>query len=429
MEDILKEEIESALLDFEIVRIVRSFKITSYDSLSEHFTLTYVKKGENENQREKKNLYYISLPPLPRITQRSLKVFDESGRELPVVPSHEIHDVLVELSNEYLNRILKNIEIGKKEVGKLRCYITEIFEYGIVEDKIEEAEKILENISDCMNSLDGEKKKDCQKILTRLARLISDQRYYYPFVELKNRLDQEEHQIVKYTIERPVGLERKLSFFFGYMSHVFGLILPSTKSFHLEIIPPEGVEISDFEFEDLENSTIVKNKRKKENYSTKKLLYISFSPPEINEIQKEIGKKKDETGGEKTPSVVLKMKINPLMRSLYFLFQVAVLSPLLVRALNLSSPPFGPQNVFTSLALAATLFLSASVYTIDRPMVRKFALYQLVTALFLLLVELVVLVWFSEIALFFFAAAFFSLLAILVIVEFVLGINRQKSEI
>ncbi len=426
MEDNLKEEIESAILDFEIVRVVRSVKITSHESLSEHFTLTYAKKGKNDIRGEKKNLCYISLPPMPRITQRSLKVFDESGKELPIIPSHEIHDVLKTLSNEYLDRIRSDSE----ETKKLRPYFTQIFEYGDVEKKITEAEEILKKIYDQKRPQDKER----ETVLTLLG-LISNQRYYCPFIELKNRLDLEEHQVIRYTIERPIGLEKeprrelrkkigkKLSFLIGYMKHEFGLKLPSTKSFHLEIIPPEGVEISDFEFEDLENSMVVENKRKKENYSSKKLLYISFSPTEINEIQKPC---KDETGREKTPSVVLKMKINPLMRSLYFLFQVAILSPLLVRALNHSSSSFGPQNVFTSLALAATLFLSASVYTIDRPTVRKFALYQLVTALFLLLVELIVLVWFAEIAIFFFAAAFISLLAILVIVEFVLGIDRQK---
>ncbi len=194
------------------------------------------------------------------------------------------------------------------------------------------------------------------------------------------------------------------------MNYTFGLKFPSTKSFHLEIIPPEGVEISDFELEDLENSTIVKNKREKENYFSNKLLYVSFWPSEIREIQ-EIRK-------EKTPSITLKMKVNPLLRSLYFLFQVAILSPLLVKALNFR---FEPQNVFTSLALAATLFLSASIYTIDRPMVRKFALYQLITSLFLLLVELIVLACFPGIAILLFAVAFIFLFTIQMIVEFVLG--------
>lgn len=416
----MKEEIESALLDLEIVRIVRSLKITSYDSFSEHFTLTYINKRRNDNPGEEKNLSYIALPPMPRITQRSLKVFDESGKGLPIIASHEIHDILKALSNEYLDRILKNTEIDRKETEILRVYCTEIFEYGNVENKITEAEETLRRIYDQIRP--QERETGYQEILTLLS-LISNQRYYCPFVELKNHLNQEEHQIIEYTIERPqagLGKEpgrkigRKLSFLIGFMSHEFGLKLPFTKSFHLEIMPPEGVEISDFEFNDLENTTTAENKREKENYLSKKLLYISFSPFEINEIQ--------ETSRDKTPSVVLKMKIDPLLRSLYFLFQVAILSPVLVRALDSSLR--WPQYFFTSLALAATLFLSASVYTIDRPMVRKFALYQLVIALLLLLTELVILVCFVEIAIPFFVAAFIPLLAILLIVEFVLGIDR-----
>lgn len=112
---------------------------------------------------------------MPRITQRSLKISDERGNELPVVPSHEIHEVLIELSNEYVDRILENVEIDKEEVGKLRCYFAEIFEYGNVEDKIIEAERILKNISGTVDLLDEGKKKECEGILTHLTHLVSNQ--------------------------------------------------------------------------------------------------------------------------------------------------------------------------------------------------------------------------------------------------------------
>lgn len=156
----------------------------------------------------------------------------------------------------------------------------------------------------------------------------------------------------------------------------------SASSYHLEIIPPEGVDIYDFKFNDLENTYLIQNKRKKDRYFDKELLYISFSPEETKEIDKKIYE-------DNLPAVTLVMRINPLLCWLYRFVHLAVLLPLLIKILI---NQIGISEFIASLALGATIFVSASIYAIDKKVVQKFALFQLFVACILLIIESIILI-------------------------------------
>ncbi len=230
----------------------------------------------------------LPLPPMPRTTQRSLKVFDESGNELPVIPSYQVHDALMELSKDYLAGILNHVEIGRdmqEEIEILKNSFDEIFKYGNVEERINEVEIILIHIRQYVDTLNKEARTECEKLLGWLTYLIDIQRHYTPFVGLKETFPSKTYRKIDYKIERPSTLEKTLLFRMkGHIRHLFALKSGLFTSFHLEIIPPDGVDIYNFEFNDLDNTQILVNKREKDNYFDEGLLYVSFSPEETREI-------------------------------------------------------------------------------------------------------------------------------------------------
>ena len=79
------------------------------------------------------------------------------------------------------------------------------------------------------------------------------------------------------------------------------------------------------------------------------------------------------------------MRINRLLFCLFFLVHLAILSPLLVKALfnHVELSQF-----VASLALGATIFVSASIYSMDKKIVLEFALGHLIIACALLVIEL-----------------------------------------
>lgn len=199
----LKDKIDFALNWLEIRRLIHSIKISSFGNLSERFALTYVNLSENSH-----NILY--LPPMRRITQRRLKVFDGSDNELAIVPSYEIHEALRKLSEEYLDETLSCIE-RDEEIGEnaseLKCSFGRIFTYGDNEEEIDKANEILEHLespefeSRYLESLASESKERYKNSLKKLAYLVNIQRQYTPFIELKEPFPPEKHCIINYTVE------------------------------------------------------------------------------------------------------------------------------------------------------------------------------------------------------------------------------------
>lgn len=372
----LKNEIESALNWLEILRIIHSLKISSFENLSECFTLTYLNQDKNSHN-------ILPHLPRPRITQRRLKMIDGSNNELAILPSYEIHEVLRELSEDYLDRILSHIERNEaieEKVFELKCSFKRIFRYGDNEEEISRTKEIFEYISQQVESLDPESKEKCRKLLLQLTYLVSIQKKYTPFVELKEPFPSKKHCIVNCTVETPKRIEKRRSLFYtkGEIRYSFSLLPAFVPSYHIEIMPPEGVDIHDFEFEDLERSKIIQNKREKRSYFDKGLLYIPFSPEETEEIHKRI-----DSG--RTPSVTISMRINRLLHVLYLLVHTAILLPLFIEFLY---SDIGASEFIACLALAATIFISASIYAIDKKIVQEFALVHLLIDCALLVVEL-----------------------------------------
>lgn len=93
----------------------------------------------------------------------------------------------------------------------------------------------------------------------------------------------------------------------------------------------------------------------------------------------------------KTPSVILNLSINFLLRSIYYLVYVAVFLPLIITVAqgNIDLPDF-----LASLALAATIYISASIYAIDKKIVQKFALFHFFVTILSLFIEIVMLRYF-----------------------------------
>ena len=315
-------------------------------------------------------------------------MFDESDNELSVIPSYKIHEALIELSGDYLEEVLGYIEIEKdmrEEIEIFKHSFGEIFEYGNVEEKINQAENTFMYLHQCTERLDIETRKKCEKLLGWLAYLVNIQRHYVPFVELKEPFPPKKHRTINCMIDRPSKLEKSPLFRIdGHMEHLFALKIGFVTSYHLEIIPPDGIDIQNFEFRDLENTQIMENKKKKDDYFDGRLLYISFSPEETKEIHKKI----DEG---KAPALNLFMRVNPLLRWLFRLVQVAIISPLLSMILVGS---VGMSEFIASLTLGATIFVSASIYAIDKKFVQEFALFQLLITLILLFLELVLFIFF-----------------------------------
>ena len=372
----LKDTIESAFLFSETLRFVHSLKISSFENVSESYTQTYTNLGEN-------SLDVFHLLPRRRVTQRSLKVFDESGSRLAVLPSYRVHEALIKLSDDYLDGILAHLgsdEAGEKTFG-LRFLFRRIFKYGENEEEIEKANQLFNYISQCIELLAPVPKQKCIELLLQLEYLVNVQKYHYvPFVELEKSLDPGKHCVITYTVETTKHpIRRNLSFYVkGEIRPSFYLKPAFVRSYHLEIIPPKGLEIYNFEFNNVEETNLIRNKSEKSNYFDKELFYISFSPDETKKIRKGI----DEGI---FPTVTLFMRINRLLFCLFLLVHIAILSPLLVKAL------FGHVELsqfVASLALGATIFVSASIYSMDKKIVLEFALMHLLITCTLLVIEL-----------------------------------------
>lgn len=372
-----KDKIESALLFLETLRFVHSLKISSFENISESCTQTYTNLGEN-------SLDVIHLLPRKRVTQRSLKVFSQSGSRQAVLPSYMVHEALIGLSEDYLAGIFDNLENNEEMEEKtfeLRCLFRRIFKYGKNEEEIDRANQLFDNISQHIESLDPVPRRECEELLSRLIYLVNVQKYYYlPFVELGESLGSAKHCVIIYTVETLGYLKmRNFSFYMkGEIRPSFGLKPAFVQSYHLETISPKGLDIYDFEFNNLEGTNLIRNKSEKTNYFDKELFYVSFSPDETKEIRERIDEKK-------FPTVTLSMRINRLLFCLFFLVHIAILSPLLVKAL------FGHVELsqfIASLALAATIFVSASIYSMDKKIVLEFALMHLLITCTLLVIEL-----------------------------------------
>jgi hypothetical protein len=367
-------KIEGALTSLEIVRMVCSYKITSFSNISENFTLTYFNLDQN-------NSYPILvLPPMPRTTQRSLKVFDASGNRLSIIPSYRIHEVLMELSTEYLETLFGDAKLDyeiREKLKEQRQSLKDIFVYGDVRGKIDEANHILSNIID-MLPLGYEIDDD---IFHKLLYLINVQVSYLPFVKLKKPIPPGEYHEIIYISESPKKIEKSRFLFYsiGRMEVPFLLSPFFIKSYHLEIKSPEGINICDFDFSDLENSIIQKNKGEKANYIDKKLLYITFSPEETNEIRKRID-------NYEVPTIIPLFQVNPLLCILYYLVHIANLSPLFIKFL------LGSVNIsqfIASITLGASIFISASIYALDKKIVLEFAFVHLLISCIIIITELI----------------------------------------
>jgi len=278
------------------------------------------------------------------------------------------------------------LELGslfRKMFFELEFLFGRIFKYGKNEEEINRANQIFYYILQCTQFLPPLPKQECEELLSRLIYLVNTQKsFYLPFVELKKSLDPAKHCVITHTVETPEYLKmRNLSFYMkGEIRPEFRLKPAFVQSYHLEIIPPRGLEIYDFKLDNLEDTNLVQNKSKKIDYFDKELLYIPFSPDETKEIRERIKKK---------PVVILFMRINRLLLGLFFLVHIAVLSPLLMKALfnHVELSQF-----IASLALGATIFVSASIYSMDKKIVLEFALMHLFITCTLLVIELGILI-------------------------------------
>lgn len=377
----LKDKIRLALKQLEIQRFVHSLKISSFENMSERSTLTYYNAGEDEHD-------ILFILPRPRTTQRSLKVFDGCGNELAILPSYETHEAMRRLSEEYLDTItgcIKHDEKVGEKTSELKCQFRQVFKYGDKKEEVNNAMKTLEGLSKCAKFLDSTAEELCKDQLRELLYLISVQKFYIPFVELRKPFLSGKHYIIYYTVET-TGYIRKTSSFYmrGQIDTPFPLSPASVQSYHLEIIPPEGVNIDDFKFEGLEDrnserSTIMRNKEEKWKYFDDRLLYISFSPEETKEIRKRITK-------GTTPVVIPTMKINNLLRLLCYLAHPAILLPFFIRVV---CGCVSQSHLIASLALVATIIVSASIYAMDKKPVQEFALQQLKITLLLLIFDVI----------------------------------------
>ncbi len=391
-------EFESVLEKLKIRRIVHSLKITSFENISEQFTITYENRDNCEHT-------ILPLPLKRRVTQRSMKVYDRSNNELIIFPSYKIHAAFRKLSMYYLDTITIYVCGAKHEnefeerITELRQYLRNIFRCGNIEEEIQSTNKILRYLSQCFESLTSQNKEECKGLLSKLAYLVNLQKHYVPFVELKEPFCQRKYCAVLYKVETPESFEKKkknllldrlLFYIRGEMNLPFSLRPASVPSYHLEIIPPKGVDICDFTFdglgdkkEDIMKSKIRRKEKEKNRYFDKELLYITFSPEETKEIRSKIYE-------EETPAVTLNLKINSLLRCLYYLVYVAVLSPLIIKGVH---GHVDLSDFVASLGLAATIYVSASIYAIDKKIVQKFALFHLFTTIVLLSIEIVALSW------------------------------------
>lgn len=377
----LKDRIKLALDHVEIERIVHSLKISSFENASERSTLTYYNFGENE-------LDILYILPRRRITQRSLRVFDGNGNELAILPSYETHEAMRRLSEEYLDAFIgciKHDEEIDEKICELKRQFRLVFEYGDKEEEVNNAVRIFEDILKYAKFLDFTSEESCKSLLPKLFYLISIQKFYLPFVELKTPFLPGRHYIIYYMVETARHIKKTLSNYIrGQIDIAFSLSPASVQSYHLEIIPLEGVNIHDFKFEGLEDrnsekSRIIENKKVRQNYFDDRLLYISFSPEETEEIRKRI------TEGI-APLVILTMKINSLLRLLCYLAHPAILLPFFMRVV---CGHVSTSNFVASLALVATIIVSASIYAMDKKTAQEFALLQLSITLLLLVFEVI----------------------------------------
>ena len=203
----LKDMIKTAFLSSETLRFVHSLKVSSFENVSESCTQPYTNLGEN-------SLDVLHLLPRERTTQRSLKVFDESGSRVAVLPSYRVHEALIGLSEEYLAGILVHLgsdEEMEEKTFELKCLFRRIFKYGENEEEIDKANQLFNNISQHIESLDPVPRQKCVELLSQLAYLVHVQKYYYlPFVELKKSLNPGKHCVITYSVETPGYLEEEI---------------------------------------------------------------------------------------------------------------------------------------------------------------------------------------------------------------------------
>jgi len=388
--DFLRKEIESSLNYFEITRIVQRFDFYSFQNLLERVTLTYRNLDENPHR-------ILAFLPIPREKQRNLKVFDGSGNELTILPSHEIYRVLITLSEDYLDRIfncmknLNRIDIEKLEgnINTLKSSFSKIYTYEItkeIEEEIDKAKKIFKDIFQSIGSQDFDDKEECGKLLAQLVILVTIQKkFYVPFFELQKPFLPKRHLTIDLTAEGPKEIDKGILFYIkGDIKQTFSLEPISGASYHLKIMPPEGIDIIDFQFGDLENTALIQKQYEKGRYFHETMFDVSFSPREAEEIRERID-------SSRVPAVTLSMRVNPLLRLLYLLVHVAILSPLFIEVLYGN---IGVSEFIASLALGATIFVSASIYAIDKKIVLEFALVHLLIACTLLVVELSIFILF-----------------------------------
>ena len=131
-----------------------------------------------------------------------------------------------------------------------------------------------------------------------------------------------------------------------------------------------------------ENENVDKSK-----YFDNELLYILFHPAETNKIREKILH-------NKIPSVEITLNINPLLCCLYYLVHISIISPLFFRLIFSSG--FELPHFMACLGLGATLYVSASIYAIDKKFIQQLALIHPFGTLFILIIEVIVLILFSN---------------------------------
>lgn len=384
-------EIKAALKYFEVTRVVQRFDFYSFQNLLEHVTLTYHNLDKNAHS-------ILLLPPISRGKQRYVRVFDGSAHELTMFPQHEVSEVLKNISNDYLDYVLGCIEIPREinerevaeKVNKLKDFFPKIFTYGTandIENEINEANRILKDIFQIIERCNFLHKKECLKSLFQVTYLVNIQRrFYFPFFQLEKSLHPKKHCIINFSTEGPKEFDKGAFFFIrGDMKYLFPLEPVSGASYHLRFVPPGGIDMLDFWLADLEGTPLIQKEYERDRYFQKTMLDISFPPPETREIRERIDSRR-------VPSVILLMRVSPLLCLLCYLVHVAVLSPIFIKILY---GTVGLSEFIAFLALGATILLSVSIYAMDKKVIQEFVLCHLLIACTILIAELGVFVLFT----------------------------------